>query len=129
MTLETDVSQIKQSLAAIQNSQNAPAKPQVMGTALLTSSNQSVILNPSYYYSITMQIVGGTATNTNVYVQLVTEQTPAPSPMVMNQTVTEWKIHGIHCNKIYVDTNTIGSSTIVIGFIGYDNPQNISVSI
>ena len=130
MAMENDVAAIKQTLLKIEAEKFAPSKPQVMGCVELNAANPVLVLNSSYYYDITLKLkLGMIPVQIFAWVQLVTEQTPDPSPMYLDSSQVQWKIKGVRCNQVFVDPNAIKTAHVVVGYIGYDKPENIALSI
>lgn len=102
-------------------------KPNAFNSVVLTSSITSLTLNASYYYDVAFNLIGGTSTNSNVYISYVSDMTPNPAVLYLNSTSDKYRLRGVKVNSITVDS-TIGSASLIVAYLGYSNPQNFVLS-
>ncbi len=99
---------------------------QVIGNAILTSTNLSQLLNSNYEYSLSIRLLGTVTGDVAVHMDPVSDGSDnilSNSTIYLNNTVSGYNIDGISLNNIYVDSSITAS--VYISFIGYnkDNKQ------
>jgi hypothetical protein len=95
------------------------------GKITYTASGPSgiVSLNPNYYTDLVITLVGGTSTDTNVFLQLKTEQSAQmPAKYLMNSSMSKIRIEGVQANQVSTDTTLTTGQSLYVYFIGYSNP-------
>ena len=100
---------------------------ELASSTILSSTNTSQALNPNYYYDLKLVMTGGTSTDSDVYIQFKFKQNQQPLNIKMNSTLTSWRLKGFPLNQISINTSNIGSAKIYAVWVGYKNPQSLSV--
>jgi hypothetical protein len=121
--MEEDISQIKSMLNQYLYRKAAPKIPQVMGSAVLSSTNTYQDLNPNYYYSFTFALNGSVTKDVNVYLIIPAQQAIQAVAIPINNTIGGYKVNGVAVNQVKVDTTNLGTAKVYLTWLGYDSPD------
>ncbi len=112
-----------QELKKINETLSNANKIEVVGSAVLNSSNPVLVLNANYYYSGVMWLNGSPSSDVYVFLNPVTEQDSANTPIRFNTTQNKIRFKNLRLNQLSVvtsGTGAIGSSAIYFYFVASD---------
>lgn len=118
--MSRDISQMKSILNDMLYRERATRIPKIAGSAILSSSNQTMSLNPNYYYSMILTLNGSVSKDVNLSI-IFRQVYVNPVVIPMNNILSTYKFRGVKINRIDIDPANIGSATIYASWIGYDD--------
>jgi hypothetical protein len=129
--MQNDISQIKLLLSDELRYRSRLGKAQGTGSTIFSTTagayintSLSQMIGDKQYCSLAILLISGSATiPTNVRLEIATEQGAMPLTLNMTSGGNYIQVNNIRVNKIFTDSTSLGSATMYINWITYDQPS------